>query len=139
MIHRGEIVEKVVRRSGYSLTKLAEKLDVTRNTLYNKFKRADLDYWFIVQIGTALHYDFTLDLPELGKETDFLGQSTVTSLGEGSGPTNLQRLEGKYRNLLERYIRLLQLLVKVTYENEFYPLKREVIQLMEEEILDNKP
>ena len=32
MIHRGQIVEKAVRRSRYYLTKLAGKLDISRVT-----------------------------------------------------------------------------------------------------------
>ncbi len=32
MIHRGEIVEKVIRGSGYSLAKLASRLHINRTT-----------------------------------------------------------------------------------------------------------
>jgi hypothetical protein len=33
MIDTGEIVEKILRKSGHSLTKLAGKLGISRNTL----------------------------------------------------------------------------------------------------------
>ncbi|MEM7055892.1 MAG: HTH domain-containing protein, partial [Bacteroidota bacterium] len=33
--HRGEILELAVRRSPYSIKKLAQELRVSRNTIYN--------------------------------------------------------------------------------------------------------
>ncbi|MEL6152980.1 MAG: hypothetical protein AAFQ78_03035, partial [Bacteroidota bacterium] len=63
--HRGEIVETIVRRSGYSIKSLAQKLRVSRNTIYNKFREQDLSYEFIANVGDVIHYDFTTDFPEI--------------------------------------------------------------------------
>ncbi|MEL6606959.1 MAG: helix-turn-helix domain-containing protein, partial [Bacteroidota bacterium] len=49
--HRGEIVEEAVRRSGFSIKKLAERLKISRNTLYNRFKEPELSYDFIAAVG----------------------------------------------------------------------------------------
>lgn len=127
ILHRGEIVENVVRRSGYSLTKLASKLEVSRNTLYNKFKRADLSYRFIIELGGIIHYDFTHDFPELQQEDQFVKEDDISNLNKNT------ETENKHIELLERHIRLLELLLKVAHENELYPLKQRIIQLMEEE------
>jgi predicted transcriptional regulator len=58
-VHRGKQVEKAVRESGISLTSLALKLKVSRRTLYNYFQQSDLSVETIVEIGKAIHNDFT--------------------------------------------------------------------------------
>jgi len=127
MIHRGEIVEKVVRKSGYSLTKLADKLEISRNTLYNRFQNANLSYRFIREVGRVLHYDFSAHFPEMSKE----------GYAEGNKNNDLIRIEIKYSNLLEKHIKLLELLVKVANEAENHSLKQELNKLIREIMQDN--
>lgn len=127
MIHRGEIIEKVVRGNGYSLSKLASRLHISRGTLYNKFKRADLSYRFIIQVGKVIHYDFTHDFPEMKQEDQFVEENDLSNIYKKTAT------EIKYRNLLERHIHLLQLLLRIAHENGLYALKQSIIQLMEEE------
>ena len=100
MQNRGELVERVVRKSGLSITLLAEKLGVSRNTLYNKFKEQDLSYDFIIRVGKVIHYNFSVDLPEI---------KVVYQLPEDSR-AHLWRLERRYKNLLEQYNKLLKFL-----------------------------
>ena len=128
MIHRGEIVEKVVRKSGYALTKLAEKLDISRNTLYNKFQDANLSYRFIEEVGRVLHYDFSAHFPEMPKE----------EYATGSENNDLIGLQNKYSNLLEKHIKLLQILVKLVNHSENHSLKQELNKLIRE-IMQNNP
>ncbi|ACE06260.1 hypothetical protein Aasi_0893 [Candidatus Amoebophilus asiaticus 5a2] len=127
MIHRGQIVEKVVRRSGFSLTKLAAKLEISRNTLYNKFNNANLSYRLIQEIGQAIHYDFSLDFPEMPKE----------EYATGIKNNGLISIEIKYSNLLEKHIKLLELLVKVANEAEVHSLKQELNKFIREIMQDN--
>ena len=127
MIHRGKIVEKVIRQSGYSLSKLASRLHISRGTLYNKFKRADLSYRFIIQAGNVIHYNFTHDFPEMKQEDQFIEENDFFNLDRKT------KTEIKYRKLLERHIHLLQLLLRIAHENGLYALKQHIIQLMEEE------
>ena len=124
MIHRGQIVENVVRRSGFSLTKLAAKLEISRNTLYNKFNNANLSYRLIQEIGHAIHYDFSLDFPEMTKEEYTTGKKD----------NHLITLESKYAVLLEKHIKLLEILVKIANQAEHHSLKQELDKLMEEGI-----
>ena len=91
MIHRGEIVEKRIRRSGYKLVKLAEKLNISRNTLYNKFKDANLNYRSIIEVGKVIHYDFSKDFPEIRSDIELQGEKL----------DSLSKLENKYLHLLE--------------------------------------
>ncbi len=102
MQNRGELVERVVRKSVFSITVLAEKLGVSRNTLYNKFKEQDLSYDFIIRVGKVIHYNFSVDLPEI---------KVVYQLPEDSR-AHLWRLERRNKNLLEQYNKLLKFLFK---------------------------
>lgn len=131
--HRGQIVEKIVRKSGYSLTKLAEKLNVSRNTLYNRFANANLGYRFIMEVGNVIYYDFTLDFPEMKKQPDLVGENAIFIPGREDKSADLWRLEGKYANLLEKYTKLLGILVRIANENELHDLKQEIINLIEKE------
>ena len=120
--HRGEILEAVVRRSGYSLKFLAEKLGISRNTLYNRFKEHDLSYDFILQVGDAIHYDFTYDYPEI---------KTSVSVEKSQHAAELWRLEQKYRRLLERYNKLLSFLVRTANDYHVEQLQEEINVFLE--------
>jgi transcriptional regulator with XRE-family HTH domain len=122
MIHRGEIVEKFVRKSGYSLSKLAEKLHISRNTLYNRFSNANLSYGFIQEVGAVINYDFSLDFPEMPKDE----QATENK------NSMLRHIENKYSILLEKHIKLLEILVKLANQAENHSLKQEINKFMEE-------
>lgn len=131
MIHRGQIVEKIIRKSGYSLTKLAASLKISRNTLYNRFYNANLGYRFIMDVGNIIHYDFTLDFPEMKKEPKLMADHQVLPPIREDKSAELWRIESKYVNLLEKYNKLLAILVKVSNENELHELKKELLVLIE--------
>jgi plasmid maintenance system antidote protein VapI len=120
--HRGEIVEYIVRRSGYSIKALAEKLHVSRNTLYNKFREHDLSYDFIVRVSDVIHYDFTIDFPEI---------KTSFSLDKDPRTAELWRLEQKYTQLLENYNKLLTFLIKISNDHNLERLKKDIDQFLE--------
>jgi transcriptional regulator with XRE-family HTH domain len=122
--HRGEIVEKILRKSGYSLTKIAKQLGISRNTLYNKFENANLSYHFIMKVGKIVYYDFTIDFPEIKEEVDLLDK---TQIPEQVG------IGGKYIHLLEKYNSLLAVLVETANNNKLPDLHREIKQMLEKE------
>jgi len=122
IIHRGEIVEKVLRKSGYSLTKVAKKLSISRNTLYNRFTYANLNYQFIMKVGKIIYYDFTIDFPEMKEEVDLLDKTPI------SEPVSMG---GKYIHLLEKYNSLLAVLVETANQNKLPDLHREITHMLE--------
>jgi DNA-binding XRE family transcriptional regulator len=122
IIHRGSIVEKTIRKSGYSITKLAKKIGISRNTFYNKFKNPDLSYNFIMEIGRIIHHDFTIDFPEIKEEVDLLEKDQTKELWE---------IERKYAELLEKHAKLVATLVKLANENELHILHQEIEQIIE--------
>lgn len=131
-IHRGEIVEKILRKSGHSLTKLAEKLGISRNTLYNRFKNPDLSYNFIMEIGNIIYYDFTIDFPEMKEKLGLTNETPVLQPGEDQSAT-LWRLEGKYTQILEKYNKLLEIVISAINANELNDLQEEISKMLEKE------
>ena len=120
--HRGEILEAVIRRSGYPLKALAERLGISRNTIYNKFREHDLSYDFIIRVGDIIHYDFTDEYPEI---------KTTVSLDKDQHATELWKLEQKYTRLLERYNKLLSFLVRSANDYHLERLKKEIDKFLE--------
>lgn len=127
--HRGEIVENVIRKSGFSLKKLSERLGISRNTLYNRFKEPELSYEFIIAVGNIIHYNFALELPGLQAEANEMGEGPVGYADRDT--VELVKLERKYTNLLERYNRLLGILVRLSNTNELQVIRNEILQFLE--------
>ena len=64
--HRGEIVEKIVRKSGIKLTSLVKLVGVkSHGTLYNWFSYQNLDWEKIEKIGRAIGHDFRIEFPDM--------------------------------------------------------------------------
>ncbi len=130
--HKGEIVEDVVRRSGFPITRLAKRLKISRNTLYNRFKNPDLSPEFITSISNIIHYDFALDFPELKIDGSKADESSYKYVERNT--VELLRLEKKHRDLLERHNKLLGILTTLANANELETLKKEIACF-----LGNKP
>jgi len=131
MDHRGQLVEKIIRRSGLSLTKLSHRLGISRNTLYNRFQNPKLGYRFILEVGRIIHHDFTNDFPDMKEEIELLGEGPIRSMDRET--VELWKSEGKYIALLEKYAKLLGMLAKVANDNSLPSLKREICEFIEQE------
>ena len=64
MQHRGEIVKKAIPLSGYSITKLSEKLGRSRRWMYQVFENSTVSLDLILEIGKIIQYDFSGDIKE---------------------------------------------------------------------------
>ncbi|CCM10096.1 Putative uncharacterized protein [Cardinium endosymbiont cEper1 of Encarsia pergandiella] len=116
MQHRGEIIENVVRRSGISISVLAEKIGISRNTLYNRFKEKNLSYDFILTLGKVLHYNFAVHFPEMNSDRTLPDDARI----------ELFQLEQKYENLLEKYNWLLKFLLKKSQAIDQHALRKKI-------------
>lgn len=134
--HRGEIVEKVVRRSGFSIKRLAERLKISRNTIYNRFREPSLDYEFILQVSNVIHYDFRQEFPELKDEIENAAEPNAYYLDRGAA--ELLKLKKKYTNLLERYNKLLSILARLAGSSDLKLLRKDVLHFLDEEREANK-
>lgn len=106
MQHRGEIVEKAVRQSGYPLTKLAERLGKSRRWIYNAFENAQLPIDYILRIGKIIHYDFSEEIEELKGKSLAVEETFMQSYTPLKKDAEYWRT--KYYDLLEKYNRLLE-------------------------------
>jgi len=104
MQHRGEIVEKAIRESGYSITKLAQKLGKSRRWMYLAFENSDLTIEIILEVGQIIHHDFSDDLNQLKKypftKVQQLLEEPKKSIGKSE---DADHWKNKYLLLLEKY------------------------------------
>lgn len=114
MIHRGEIIERVVRENSYSITKLAHKLGRSRRYIYNLFEDDMVDWDTIRDIGKIINHDFSSDFKELRKEhLENMVQEPEPSYANrfkmelDECREELTQIKGKYIELLEKYNSLL--------------------------------
>ncbi len=103
MIHRGEIVERVVRNSGIPLTRIAARMNRSRRWIYNAFETSDLSLDLILEFGKILHYDFSADIPQIVKS-----KSIVSDVPVDYDKENVQHWKDKYYQLLEEHNELLK-------------------------------
>ena len=130
MYHRGEIVEKIVRRSGHSITKLATMLGISRSTLYNSFDDPNLNYQFIIRIGDIIGYNFIIEFPEMKEELKLTDERIISFQQGENRAAALWRIESKHAHILEKYEKLLKLAIEVANANELHHLQQEITQLM---------
>lgn len=109
--HYGHIIEKIIRRNGYSISELARLTNVNRRSIYNWFNQKSLKPEIIFRIGCALKHDFSEEFPELFTEDEF--QKVIASEKTSSDELPILNEGGstywkdKYIKILEEYNRLL--------------------------------
>jgi len=104
MQHKGEIVQKAVRESGYPITKLAQKMKRSRRWVYLAFENSNLSLDYILAIGKIIHHDFSGEIREL---KNYLIVSHESRPTYAEHPDNSEYWKDKYLNLLEDYNALL--------------------------------
>lgn len=109
--HYGHIIERIIRRNGYSISELARLTNVNRRSIYNWFNQKNLKPEIIFRIGCALKHDFSEEFPELFNEEDFQKVITPTKSSEddsqASPEVSSSYWKDKYIKILEEYNRLL--------------------------------
>lgn len=104
MQHRGEIVERAIRKSGYPISQIARKMGKSRRWMYLMFDNSQVDFESIISIGKIIHHDFSDEIKELSV-------LNPDSFGEPESKYNKQNRDywkNKYLKLLESYNELLQ-------------------------------
>lgn len=64
-VHRGQIVKNAVSHSGIKIAELGRKLSKSRRFFYIMFETELMPIHYIKQVGEAINYDFSKDIPEL--------------------------------------------------------------------------
>lgn len=103
MKHRGEILEKAVRNSGISITKLAKLIKISRRHLYNIFNKHDVNIETVIQIGKIIHYDFSKELKEISQlQKNEEDVDSISMFNE----TNLYNTDMQNHTLINKIIKL---------------------------------
>ena len=103
--HKGEIVEKAVRESGYSITRLAVKMGRSRRWVYQIFEKPNVPINYVIAIGKAIHHDFASEIRELNEYRRSVNVQTLDDV-ESEFFTDKEKAEhwkNKYVALLEKY------------------------------------
>lgn len=115
MIHRGEIVEKIVRERGYPISKIAKRMGKSRRHVYNLFESSSIPFDVIAEIGTIIGYDFAINFKELRpyEARGLTEAGRVESFSTGQEELlyckrELESVKNKYIRLLEQYNELLR-------------------------------
>ena len=103
MQHRGEIIKEAIYQSGYSITKLAERLGKSRRWVYLQFENSTISLDLILQIGVIIHYDFSSDFKELKVNSKIMNDPKNTYSDD-----EVEFWKNKYLTLLEEYTELLK-------------------------------
>lgn len=129
--HQGKIIEKAVRNSGYTLVYVAEQLQVSRNTLYTRFKEMEVDHMFLFDLKQVINYDFTKDIPELLYSPTYQKALRSSKLpAQDKIHQELSDIQKNYYKVLEDYNKLLKFLVHLINDNELHSLKKELSYFM---------
>ena len=120
--HRGKILEKAITDSGVFKSTIAQKLGLSRTTIYNMMDKEDIPLDVFIKIGKIIHYDFSKDIPEI------VGDYTVERLEEPRvtyGNPSLEEVKSqvqywqkKYTDLMEDHQRMLREVLKEKTDKE---------------------
>jgi len=115
-IHHGQVVERIIRRNGHSISELARLAKVNRRSVYNWFNQRHLKPEIIFRIGCVLNYDFSADFPNLFSREEFIRHSS-TDMDELAPELSPEQLaanfwKDKYIDLLEKYNQLLLIYIE---------------------------
>jgi len=111
--HYGEIIERTIRRNGYSISELSRLMNVNRRSIYNWFNQPKFKTDIIFKIGCALKHDFSVEFPELFSSEEF--QKAFSQKKFSAEVNVLEEMEkvnywkDKYINLLEDYTQALSM------------------------------
>ncbi|WP_407427997.1 helix-turn-helix domain-containing protein [Arcticibacter sp.] len=106
-IHYGQILEKVVRRNGHSISDVARLTNVNRRSVYNWFNQQQLKADIIFRVGCVINHDFSIELPHLFTSEDFergfKRASFSMSIDDSAEDETQHYWKDKYISLLEQY------------------------------------
>jgi hypothetical protein len=113
--HHGQIVEKVFRRDGHSISEVARMLNINRRSIYNWFNQPVLRQETIYKIGHGIMHDFSVEFPGIFKPADFVFPNSPSSSTEQfkrkdascQASEESSQWKEKYMELYPRYKKLL--------------------------------
>jgi hypothetical protein len=100
-VHRGEILERVVKQSSLSIKTVIVRMNISRTTYYNHINNKDLSIDIIAKYGRAIGYNFSSEFPEIKRTESFINTKEPKTFEEAMFERNSWR--EKYYDVLEKY------------------------------------
>ena len=110
-IHRGELLQKVVKESGISITLLMVKIGYkTRGSFYAHINDPELSFDILFKYGKALHYNFGEHFAEMFDlyVQDSSADYKKEPLSLDHALVVIEKLKEQHYNLLVKYEQLLE-------------------------------
>jgi len=104
MIHRGELIEKAIRESGYSITAVAQRLGKSRRWMYFLFENPNVPLDLVLQIGKILYYDFSEVIPEISPRKN----SVADSHEHSNRADEIAFWKNKYYQLVDEHLEVVK-------------------------------
>lgn len=105
-IHRGEILEAIVKRSHLTITEIVKRAGYSRSSYYSHIENLQLPYDILEVYGRILNYDFTDHFPDMIKYVSFTTPKEEITLDRAIRERD--QWKDKYVNLLEKYNSLVE-------------------------------
>ena len=105
MIHRGEVLSRIVTLYNVNVTRLAIRVGYNRTTYYSHIKKENLRFEVLAAYGRAIPYDFTKDIPEMSA---YVLENDQEIKEFEAMKADRDKWKDKYYGLLEKYNTLLE-------------------------------
>lgn len=110
MRHRGEIIKNAIKKSGFKVKILAERLNKSRTYIYDLYEEPLVDIETMSIIGKIIGHDFSSDLNVTDKRLLSIVNETPVTYNDCI--KQIDEWKTKYIDLLEKYNELLDTLKK---------------------------
>ena len=109
-VHRGEILQYAVEKTGLSIASVAKKAGYKRGTYYLHIKKKDLSVTILNKYAKAIGYDFSEDIGEMEQfileEPETVYVTKPQTIEEAIRQRN--EWKEKYYLLMEKYLKLIE-------------------------------
>lgn len=115
MEHRGEILEKAIRKSEYSITAVAKHLNRSSRWLYYQFENEHVPLDSMLKIGRFIRHDFSKELKQLKDQKEFSQGMTIaeSNIVYDESRQDAEYWKNKCLELYEKYTNLLEQIEKL--------------------------
>lgn len=102
-MHRGEHLALVVQKMGVNRTKLVKQVGFSRATFYFHIQQFDLPFIILKKYGDVMHYDFSIDFPEMTQAV-YAEKLQITTFEDMK--RDRDRWKDKYYELVDEHLSL---------------------------------
>ena len=114
-MHRGRYIKNLIKENEFSISEVAKRISVSRNTIYRWINSEKLQFVKMMKVADAINVDISIDFPEMERiKTDQKKKLLAEDRTDESITikTKYMRLLEKHTSLLEEYSQLKEEMAK---------------------------